>query len=498
MDAGLPALRLRGICKRFGSVEALRGVCFEVRAGEIHALLGENGAGKTTLMNIACGLVRPDGGTMELDGRGGFPGSPAEARRMRIGMVHQHFTLVDRLTVAENLALSVATASWRLDRRAMAQRALDLAAKVGLEIGDPGALVGDLPVGARQRIEIVKALAGETRVLLLDEPTAVLTPAEVQQLFTVLRRLRDGGIAIALITHKLREARAVADRVSVLRLGRVVGHGDPKAMSDRELAALLVGSALPTAELQHAVGKAERLRLEGVRLTPEAAPWSLAVREGEVFGIVGVDGNGQRELFEILAGLRRPAAGRVAVCGREVSRFTPLAMLSAGLASIPPDRRADGLVSGMAVWENLVLNAGLLAHFSHWGILAARDIRRFAADCAHRFRIAAADVDAPVAGLSGGNQQRLLIARALATRPRVLVAVNPTRGLDVAATRGVYEMLNEFVAAGNSAVVISTDLDEALEISDRVAVLYRHRLSEPLERPFAAEEIGLRMAGIWR
>jgi len=220
------------------------------------------------------------------------------------------------------------------------------------------------------------------------------------------------------------------------------------------------------------------------------------VREGEIFGVVGVDGNGQRELFEILAGLRQPASGAVFVCGREVTRVTPEGMLSAGVAAIPPDRQADGLVGGMAVWENLALNGKLLARFSRWGILAAGDVRRFAAQCVRDYRIAAASLDAPVAALSGGNQQRLLIARALAAEPRVLVAVNPTRGLDVAAVRAVYETLNEFVARGNSALVISTDLDEALEISDRVAVLFRHGLSQPLERPFAAEEIGLRMAGI--
>jgi simple sugar transport system ATP-binding protein len=495
MTAGVA---LRGIAKRFGGVAALAGVDLDLRRGEVHAVLGENGAGKSTLMRVIYGLVTPDAGTLAVDGQPVRFASPLQARRAGIGMVHQEFALVDALTVAENLALSLSPAGeWRWRRAAVGAAAARLAEAVGLELGDLDAPVGALPVGQRQRVEIVKALAGETRVLILDEPTAVLTPAETSGLFEVLARLRAAGTAVLFITHKLGEVMAIADRVTVMRHGRVVARVERAAVDEGELARLMVG-ALPLAgDGAGAPDETAAVQLCLERVCAEGRPGldavDLAVRAGEIVGIAGVDGNGQEELFEVLTGLRTSTRGRVSVGGAPLAAGDPAAAIAAGVGCVPPDRLRQGVVADMAVVDNAVLNARLLR--AGGALLRPAAQRQAAQAMIDAYAIKVDDLAMPVRGLSGGNMQKLIVGRALATAPRVLVAANPTRGLDVAAAQAVYAALNDALARGAAVLLISTDLDEIVARAHRVAVLYRGRLSAPLERPFPLDRLGLMMAG---
>jgi ABC-type uncharacterized transport system ATPase subunit len=496
-------LAVRGVGKRFGAVQALGDVTLEFRAGEIHALLGENGAGKSTLMHVLAGLLQPDTGTILLHGAAVSFASARTARQAGIGMVHQHFTLVDALSVAENLALSLPEHSrFRFDADAAATEARALAERVGLELSAPDTPVTQLPVGACQRLEILKALAGGGRVLILDEPTAVLTPQEVRPLFAMLRQLREQGRAVIFITHKLREVKALADRVTVMRRGRVVGTYDVGATTESEMAERMIGTvaAPPSVSPRGSVDgpvvlQVAELCARDTRGLPALQGVSFEVHGGEILGVAGVDGNGQRELFEVLVGLMPPASGAVSVSGRTLTHFTPGAALASGIGHIPPDRQREGLVLPMTVQENFLLNRKLLDRFSRRGMLHTEAARHFAADLAEQYAIRFANLDAPVRSLSGGNQQRVVVARTLADEPQVLVTVNPTRGLDFAATAAVTEALRAVALRGCAVVVISTDLDEVLELSDRVRVLSRGRLSEALQPPIDPEHLGLLMAG---
>jgi ABC-type uncharacterized transport system ATPase subunit len=498
-----PLLSLRGVSKRFGAVQALSDVDLDFNAGEIHAILGENGAGKSTLMHVLAGVQRPDTGTIVLQGSPVAFTSPRGARRAGIGMVHQHFTLIEPLTVAENLALSMPQPPrWRFDAALAAAQARALVRRIGLEIGPPEAQVSALPVGARQRLEILKALAGAGRVLILDEPTAVLTPQEARQLFAMLRQLRAEGRLVIFITHKLREVKEVADRVTIMRRGRVIARHAVGAISEREMAEHMVGEVAPAPPRvgQRHNGRpvaldVSRLSAPGGRGVDGLVDVSFTVRAGEVFGIGGVDGNGQRELFEVLVGLRRPSCGAVTVGGRPLTALTPRAALAAGIGHIPPDRHHDGLVLSMTIEENLLLHRGILDRFSWHGLLRRAAARRFAADLARQYAIQFASLDAPARALSGGNQQRVIVARELAERPAVLVTVNPTRGLDIAAARAVADALIVVARQGCAVVLISTDLDEVLDLSASVSILSRGRLSAPLVPPIDAERLGLLMAG---
>jgi len=499
----MAVLSVRGVSKRFGALQALAAVDLDFHAGEIHAVLGENGAGKSTLMHVLAGMLRPDGGTVLLDGHPVGFASPGAARAAGIGMVHQHFTLIEALTVAENLVLSLpGQTGWRFDRDATTAEAQALAAHVGLALSPGNQPVHTLPVGARQRLEILKALAGGGRVLILDEPTAVLTPAEVQHLFGMLRELRAQGRAIIFITHKLREVRAVADRVTIMRRGRVITTVGVDEISERGMAEQMVGEVLPpTRQTRHApADTAEALSVDGIGVTDARGVAALTdvgfrVRAGEIFGIAGVDGNGQRELFEVLVGLRAPHAGHVSVGGRTLSTFSPRAAHHAGIGHIPPDRHREGLALTLSVAENFLLNRRVLDRFGRGGILQTAAARQLAARLTEQYAIQLASLDTPVQSLSGGNQQRVIVARELAERPRVLVTVNPTRGLDVHAARAVADALVAVAEGGCAIVLISTDLDEVLELADRLSVLARGRLSEPLEPPIDAERLGLLMAG---
>ena len=495
------ALSLHGISKRFGAVAALTGVDLEARAGEVHAILGENGAGKSTLMKVVYGLVAPDAGTIALAGQPVRFGSPLDARRAGIGMVHQEFALVDALSVAENLALSLSPPSeWRWQREQVGAAARRLAESVGLELGDLDAPAGSLPVGQRQRIEILKALAGETRVLILDEPTAVLTPAEVRALFAVLARLRDAGTAVLFITHKLGEVMAIADRITVMRHGQVVGCAERAAVDEADLARLMVGtldragdgSAPPNAAAPAQL-RIERLSATGTDGRVALSDVTLDVRAGEIVGIAGVDGNGQEELFEVLTGLRPVAGGRIVVGDVSLSTADPAAAIAAGIGSIPPDRLRQGVVAEMSIADNAALNVRLLR--AGGAMLRPQLLHDAAQAMVDQYAIKAGDLDAPARSLSGGNMQKLIIARALAAAPRVLVAANPTRGLDIAAAEAVYAALHDALARGAAVLLISTDLDEIVARAHRVAVLYRGHLSAPLERPFPVERLGLMLAG---
>jgi ABC-type uncharacterized transport system ATPase subunit len=503
-EVNAPPLAVRDVGKRFGNTQALDGVSLEFRAGEIHAVLGENGAGKSTLMHILAGTCRPDTGTGLLDGRPTVFASPRAARRAGIGMVHQHFTLVEALTVAENLVLSLPRQSgWRYDAATAAAEARALAERVGLDLSPPDSTVAELPVGARQRIEILKALAHAARVLILDEPTAVLAPPEVRRLFAMLRELRAQGRLVIFITHKLREVLEIADRVTIMRRGRVVGTFDPGALTEGAMAERMIGDVAPAQPRGGervpgaVVLKITQLSARDDRNLPALQDVGFTVRAGEIFGIAGVDGNGQRELFEVLAGLRAPAGGTVSVRGSPVTAFTPGTLLAAGIGHIPPDRQHDGLVLPMTVQENFLLSRALLDRCSRGGLLNAKAARDFSAEMARSSGVRAA-LDAPACSLSGGNQQRVVVARALAQRPAVLVAANPGRGLDVAATRAVAGAVLDSASRGCAVVLISTDLDEVLDLSDRVAVLSRGRLSPALEPPIDTERLGLLMAGVQR
>ncbi|HXQ22512.1 MAG TPA: ATP-binding cassette domain-containing protein, partial [Candidatus Acidoferrales bacterium] len=383
----VPLLSLRGVSKRFGPVQALSGVDLDFNAGEIHAILGENGAGKSTLMYVLDGVQRPDTGIILMNGSAVAFASPRVARRAGIGMVHQHFTLIEALTVAENLALSLPQPPrWRFDATVTAAQAQALARRIGLELAPPEAPVSGLPVGARQRLEILKALAGAGRVLILDEPTAVLTPQEARHLFAMLRQLRAEGRLVIFITHKLREVKEVADRVTIMRRGGVIGSYAVGAISEREMAEHMVGEVVPAparvGQRDHerpAALDVSGLSARGARGIDGLRDVSFSVRAGEIFGIAGVDGNGQRELFEVLVGLRRPSCGTVHVGGRPLTAFTPRAALAAGIGHIPPDRHHEGLVLSMTIEENLLLHRGILDRLSWHGLLRRAAARRFAA-----------------------------------------------------------------------------------------------------------------------
>jgi simple sugar transport system ATP-binding protein len=498
-----PALTLRGIRKYFGSLAALVDVDLDVLAGEVHAVLGENGAGKSTLMNVIYGLLAPDGGVMYLGGEPVRFTSALDARRAGVGMVHQEFALVDALSVLENLTLSVCPDSgWRWHRERVAAAAERVAGELGLALGDLDAPVGTLSVGERQRVEIIKALAGNTRILILDEPTAVLTPDEVAQLFAVLDRVRRAGTAVLFITHKLGEVMAIADRVTVMRRGHIVGQAARAAVTDADLAQMMVGSFDLNAPPPPPLRADAPLRLELSHVSaaddrgrPALDDVTAAIRAGEIFGIAGVDGNGQAELFEVLAGLRPPSAGRVAVGGVALSQFEPAAVNEAGIACVPPDRQRQGLIAAMSVWENALLNAVLLRRLSQRVLTQPEVERRAAQAMVEQYAIRIPSLDAPARTLSGGNAQKLVVARALALEPSVLVAVNPTRGLDIAAARAVYAALDAALARGAAVLLISTDLDEIVARAHRLAVLYRGRLGAALERPFSSTQVGALMAG---
>jgi simple sugar transport system ATP-binding protein len=490
-----PALELTGITKRFGPVVANRDARLVVRPGEIHALVGENGAGKSTLMRIAAGLHRPDAGEVLVRGERLPAGSPREAIARGLGMVHQHFMLIPTLTVAENVVLGREPRRGPALDLARAEREVAaLAKRYGLAV-DPRRRVADLTVGEEQRVEILKALYREAEILILDEPTAVLTPGEVEQLFRVIRELVAAGKTAVLITHKLDEVMTLSHQVTVMRRGETVALLETARTSARDIAFAMVGHELAgAARGARPSPGAPLLELRGVSVVRRRARVvdgvSLSIREGEVLGIAGVEGNGQAELCDAVAGLAPLSAGRVLLGGRDVGRLLPRARFRLGLGFVPEDRQRRGLVLDLSVAENLAV--GRVGP----GPLDRSKLEREAKDEAARFDIRPPDPELPARALSGGNQQKLVMARALPPGLRALVAAQPTRGVDVAAVERIHEELLAARNRGVAILLVSADLDELFALSDRIAVLYRGRLSAEVDpRATTPAEVGALMTG---
>jgi ABC-type uncharacterized transport system ATPase subunit len=491
---------MRGIVKRFPGLVANDHIDLDLHGGEVHAILGENGAGKSTLTNILAGLYRPDEGEIRLDGRRVSFRSPRQAIDAGIGMVHQHFRLVESLTVAENVLLGWHRPRFWLGPRAGVGQIAELSQAHGLPV-HPEARIWQLSVGEQQRVEIVKAVYRRARVLILDEPTSVLTPQEAKDLFALLREMAGEGKAIVFITHKLDEVLAVADRITVLRAGRKVGEAVPAETNARSLARMMVGRdvVLETPPAVGAAGEAV-LRLENAsalndRGLPGLVDVSLEVRAGQIFGIAGVAGNGQRELAEVVTGLRPLSRGRVVVDGRDLSDASARAAIDAGVGHIPEDRLGQGLIGSMTATENAVLKAYRRPPISRRLFIDWGEARRLAERLLAAFRVRAAP-DAPVRLLSGGNLQRLLLARETAEQPKLVVAVHPTWGLDVGATEAVRRALRRQQEAGTAILLISEDLDEVLGLADPIGVLSDGRLVMVTPRAECrVEDLGLAMAG---
>ncbi len=500
-----PAVLMRGITKRFPGVVANDDVDFEVAAGEVHALLGENGAGKSTLTSILTGLYRPDEGQVFLAGEEVSFGSPRDAIDAGVAMVHQHFKLVETFTVAENVVLGDhrgESAGLRLRPRAVERRVAEISERYGLAV-DPRARIWQLSLGEQQRIEILKALYRDARVLILDEPTAVLTPQEAEVLFATLREMTAEGRTVIFISHKLHEVTAVADRVTVLRGGKSVATADVAEATPRSLAALMVGRELagateraPGHDPGAVVLELRNLRAPGDRGDEAVRGVSLEVRAREIVAIAGVAGNGQRELAETIAGIRGAAEGTVTVNGNAVRRGDPRAAQSAGIAYVPEDRLGTGVAPSLSIAANLALRSYRGRETSIGPLLRLGRIRERALDLIGRYRIAAPGPAAPARLLSGGNVQKVVLAREFSGHPRVLVAASPTRGLDVGAIESVHSYLRQAASEGVAVLLFSEDLDEILELADRIAVMFEGRIVAQTDRASASvEEIGLQMAG---
>ncbi len=500
-EASAPVLEVRGITKRFPGVVANRDVSFTLQSGEVHCLLGENGAGKSTLMNTVFGLYQPDEGQLLVRGEVVRFRSSADAIAHGIGMVHQHFQLVPVFSVAENVVLgNEPRRGVRLDLDAARVRIRELADRFGLEI-DPDATVGDLSVGEQQRVELIKALYRDAEILILDEPTAVLTPGEVDEFFEVVRTLVDRGKSIVFITHKLREVLAVADRITVLRGGEVVGQADPGSSTPQSLATLMVGRDV-TLAIDKGPSSPGRTVLEvrGLRVADDRGSITvddldLEVRAGEIFGIAGVEGNGQRELVEAIAGMRPKAAGTVLIDGADATHATPRHVIELGVGHVPEDRSKHGLVGPFSISDNLVLNRYRKAPFSRRGLRDDAAIDTAATELVQQFDVRAPSAAVAAATLSGGNQQKVVIARELSGDPKLLIVAQPTRGLDVGSIEFIHRRIVELRDRGAAVLLVSAELDEVLNLADRIGVLYRGALVGTYDRAVATrDQLGLLMA----
>jgi len=498
------ALEMRGITKRFPGVLANDHVDFQLEKGEIHALLGENGAGKTTLMNILYGLYQQDEGEIYLDGQQIEIKDPNDAIQRRIGMVHQHFMLVKPLTVAENIILGTETTRGRvfLNLRAAEQRIRELSDQYQLEV-DPTARIQDLPVGTQQRVEIIKALYREADILILDEPTAVLTPQETERLFLTIFSLAQRGKSIIFITHKLKEVFDVATRITVLRDGRVVGTTYPRDTNERELAAMMVGRQVilkvekGPAQPKEMVLEVQDLAVEDDRHNLMVNGVSFQVRAGEVLGVAGVQGNGQTELTEAIAGLRHAKGGAVSIKGQDVTNASPRRVTEAGSAHIPEDRHKHGLVLGYPVADNLVLCTYYKPPFARGVVIQEDVIAQNAQKLIKEFDIRTPSAFIPASSLSGGNQQKAIVARELSRPIQLLIAAQPTRGLDVGSIEYIHQQIVNMRDAGCAVLLVSAELDEIMALSDRIAVMYRGQIMDTLPAEKATREhLGLLMAGV--
>ncbi|WP_101525115.1 ABC transporter ATP-binding protein [Nocardioides houyundeii] len=495
-------LEIQGLTKRFGSFTANDSIDLTIEPGEIHCLLGENGAGKSTLMNMLYGLLDPSEGRILVDGEPVTFSSPSDAITAGIGMVHQHFMLVPVFTVAENVMLGRehTRGPGLLNRAKAAQTVRELSSRYGLAV-DPDRLVEDLPVGVQQRVEIIKALSHDAKVLILDEPTAVLTPQEIDELMEIMRSLKAQGTSIIFITHKLREVKAVGDRISVIRRGRVVGTADPGA-PEAELAEMMVGREVKLVVDKDApqtgadVLSVENLTVVDPRGHQVVKDVSLTARAGEVLGIAGVQGNGQTELIKALLGLVRPDAGVVRLAGEDISRYGPKESLDAGIGYIPEDRSHDGYVGTFSVRENLILDLYRSPEFSRGPALRLDAISQNADARIEEFDIRTESRETPVSSLSGGNQQKVVVAREFSRPLKVLVASQPTRGVDVGSIEFIHKRIIAERDRGTAVVIVSTELDEIYALSDRIAVMYDGRIVGTVTPDIPREKIGLLMAGV--
>lgn len=499
----IQTVEMRGIVKRFPGVLANDRVDFDVRAGEVHALLGENGAGKSTLMRQLYGLYQPDKGQILIDGRPVALRSPSDAIRAGIGMVHQHFMLVPTLTVAENVSLGLPSSRGPLtDLKVVSARIRELAAAYGLKV-DPDVPVWQLAVGEQQRVEIVKALYRGASVLILDEPTAVLTPQEVDDLFGTLKRMAAGGHALIFISHKLKEVTSISDRITVLRDGRVVGSRPAKGATRNELAQMMVGrevKAIRPAQCQLGPVRlqVDGLSAQGDRGTAALRDVSLEVRGGEIVGVAGVSGNGQRELAEVLAGLRRATGGRVLLDGKDVTESPVRQRIAAGEAYIPEERMRDGAIRDFTVQENLFLHDHVSPRYTRATFMDLRAMAARARELVSQFNVKTPGLETPLKNLSGGNIQKLILARELSRQPSVLIASQPTRGVDIGATEYIHQRLVQQRDAGTAVLLISEDLDEVLSLSQRIAVMYEGQIVGVVPPDTPVETIGMMMTGARR
>ena len=501
MSGDAPALELRGITKRFGPLVANNAIDFELKRGEIHALLGENGAGKSTLMNVLYGLHQPDEGEMLVGGEKVEIHSPRQAMDLGIGMVHQHFMLVPVMTVAENLVLGAEPRNGLLlDYNAAARRTRELSERFGLAV-NPDAKVENLSVGTQQRVEILRALFGGAKVLVLDEPTAVLTAQETQDLFRILRELQAEDTSIVFISHKLNEVLEISDRVTVLRRGEKIDTVVTEGSTERSLARLMVGRdvLLQVEKPEHKLGE-PLLKVEGVsalddRELPAVNDVSFEVRAGEIVAIAGVDANGQSELIEVLTGLRKPSAGTVTVDGKDVTGKSPRDVQDAGVGCIAEDRHRRGLVLDFSLSENVFLREYRREGNTRFGLLSPRKMAERAGPILKDFDVRGGDSDTRAASLSGGNQQKVVIARELSADPAVLIAAQPTRGLDVGAIEFVHRRLVEQRDQGRAILLVSLELDEVRSLADRVLVIYEGAIVAELPPSASEEDFGVAMTG---
>jgi ABC-type uncharacterized transport system ATPase subunit len=502
MSQTVPAVELEGISKRFPGVVANDNVGLRVMPAEVHAIVGENGAGKSTLMKILYGMQRPDEGVIRLGGKDVHFRSPKDAIAAGIGMVHQHFMLADNLTVLENVVLgSEPTNGPLIDFDQAKQRIRSLSGTYGLPL-DPDRLVEDLSVGERQRVEIIKVLFRGARILILDEPTAVLVPQEVDDLFQRLRELRTEGVTVIFISHKLEEVLALADTITVMRAGRTVATVKPQEVTRRRLAELMVGSDLPRPETRESTVTAETvLDVEGLTVTsPDGRALlddvTFSIHRGEVVGIAGVQGNGQSELVEALMGLRPLAKGRIRLAGKDISPWKTRHRRESGMGYIPEDRTDRGLLLSAPLWENTMLGHQTSPPFSHGLWVDANGARKRTEEVVQEFRVITPGVDVAAYALSGGNQQKLIVGREMTADPKVLIASQPTRGIDVGAQAAVWDQIRRARVEGLGVLLISADLEELIGLSDALWVIFRGRLVSKLDpQTVTPQELGTYMTG---
>jgi ABC-type uncharacterized transport system ATPase subunit len=494
-------LELRGITKRFGALVANDHIDLTVEPGEIHCLLGENGAGKSTLMNVLYGLYQAEEGEILLDDVVQHFAGPGDAMKAGIGMVHQHFMLIPVFTVAENVMLGheQTKLGGRLDLAAARAKVREISARFGFHV-DPDALVEDLPVGVQQRVEIIKALSQNAEVLVFDEPTAVLTPQETDELMGIMRQLKEQGTAIIFITHKLREVREVADRITVIRLGKVVGEAEPTA-TNAEMASMMVGRAVSlTVSKEPAKPGGPALVVKDLSVIDPIGQLvvnrvSFEVHAGEILAIAGVQGNGQTELTEAILGLQPRVEGKIILDGAEIQGNSPRKVLDAGVGFVPEDRNEDGLVAEFTIQENLMLDRSTGEPFVKRGNIQFSYLKDFAEEKVHEFDVRTQSIDTAVGRLSGGNAQKVVLARELSRDLRLFVAAQPTRGLDVGSIEFVHKRIVATRDAGIPVIVVSTELDEVAALADRIAVMYRGGIVGIVPGGTSRDVLGLMMAG---